>query len=79
MVTRIVRGIKWQYHYYNEKVAFGLLNHTIVYLPYTGYYHLKELGETIFADRSAEVCLMNAPEYIWEYYAAQFKPSWEQP
>jgi hypothetical protein len=79
MGTLTVGGIKWNALRYCERLAFGFLKHAIVYCPSTGFYHLKESGETVFADRSVAVCLEHATEYVWDYYARQIKPIWEMP
>lgn len=77
--TLTVQGITWAYLRYNGKLAFRYGAHAIVFDINSGYYQIKELGETVFVSRSVTECLENAAEYVWEYHAAQFVPSWESP
>ena len=46
--------------------------------PRSGYYQIKEHGETVFVARSVSECLENATEIVFDYHAAQIVPSWEQ-
>jgi hypothetical protein len=75
--TLTVQGIAWASMKYNGKIAFGYGHHAIVFDINSGYYQIKEDGETVFAARSVSECLENAAEYVWECHAAQFVPSWE--
>lgn len=75
--TLTAQGIPWTYLRYNGKLAFGYGAHAIVFDIISGYYQIKERGETVFASKSVTECLANAAEYVWEYYAAQYVPSWE--
>lgn len=78
MGTLTVKGIQWTASRHNGKLSFGFRRHGIVFVPQTGFYHLKEGGETLFADRSVAICLEHASEVVWEHYAKQFQPSWEK-
>lgn len=75
--TLSVAGIAWSYQKYNGRVAFCYRHHAIVFDCNSGYYQIKERGETVFAARSVSECLQNAAEYVWDYYASQITPSWE--
>lgn len=74
--TLTIQGISWRYQRYCGKVAFCHGKHCIVYNSNSGYYQIKEAGETIFAARSVTECLENAAEYVWEYHASKLTPSW---
>ncbi len=76
--TLTVQGIPWCYLKHNGRVAFGFGHHAILFEPCSGYYQIKELGETVFAARSACECLENASEIVFDFYAAQIVPSWER-
>lgn len=75
--TLTVQGIAWTYQRYNGRVAFCYGKHCIIFDCNSGYYQIKEAGETVFVARSVTECLENAAEYVWEYHASQFVPSWE--
>lgn len=77
--TLLAQGILWTYQRYNGKVAFRHGDLAIVWDCNSGYYQIKERGETVFVARSVTECLENAPEYVWEYHANQIVPSWEAP
>lgn len=70
-------GIVWTCLSHHGRVAFGHNEHAINYEPSTGYFHLKEKGETLSVSKSPAFLLETANEYIWEHYASQFIPSWE--
>lgn len=72
-------GIVWACLSHNGRVAFGHNDHAIHFEPKTGFFHLKESGETVFVAKSPAAVLESASEYIWEHYASQFIPSWEAP
>lgn len=75
--TLTVRGIAWAYLRYNGKLAFRYGAHAIIFDINSGYYQIKELGETVFASKSVTDCLEVASEYVLDYHAAQIVPSWE--
>lgn len=75
--TLTVQGISWCYLKHNGRVAFGFGHHSITFDPCSGYYHIKERGETVFAARSVTECLENAAEIVFDFYASQITPSWE--
>jgi len=74
--TLTVQGICWKYQRYNGKVAFCHGKHCIVYDCNSGYYQIKEAGETVYVAKSVSECLEHAAEYVWDYLASRFAPSW---
>jgi hypothetical protein len=76
--TLTVQGIPWAYTKHNDKLAFGYGKHAIHFVPQTGYYHLKEAGETIFAATTVAGCLDNATPFVLDYHASLIVPSWEE-
>jgi hypothetical protein len=75
--TLTVQGISWAYMKHNDKLAFGFGKHAIHFVPQTGFYHLKEAGETIYAATTVAECLDNAAPHVLDFYADQITPSWE--
>lgn len=75
--TLSVQGIKWAYMRCHGRVAFAFRYHSIHFDPWSGYYQIREKGETIFAARSVTECLENAAEYVWDFHADKLTPSWE--
>jgi hypothetical protein len=76
--TLAIAGIVWSCHKMNGRIAFRRTPHAIIFDPWSGYYQIKEHGETVFVARSVSECLENATEIVFDYHAAQIVPSWEQ-
>lgn len=76
--TLSVAGFVWCCQKLNGRIAFRRAPHTIIFDPWSGYYQIKEHGETVFVSRSVSECLENAAEIVLDYYAAKMIPSWEQ-
>jgi hypothetical protein len=75
--TLTVQGITWLYQKYNGKVAFSHGEVAILFDINSGYYQIKEAGETLFASRSVVECLENGADCVLEYHASRITPSWE--
>ncbi len=75
--TLTVQGIPWAYMKHNGKLAFGFGKHAIHFVPQTGFYHLKEAGETVFTANTVAEVLDNASEFVLDFHANQLTPSWE--
>lgn len=75
--TLAIQGIVWCCHKINGRIAFRHTPHAIIFDPWSGYYQIKEHGETVFVSRSVSECLQNAAAIVWDYYADQIVPSWE--
>lgn len=75
--TLTAQGIAWAYLKHNSRVAFVCGHHAITFEPCSGYYQIKECGETVFASRSVTECLENAAEIVWDFHADRIVPSWE--
>lgn len=75
--TLCVAGLVWVCSKMNGRVAFRHAPHAILFNPCTGYYQIKECGETVFAAKSVSECLENAAEIVWDYHANRIVPSWE--
>ena len=75
--TLCVAGLVWVCQKMNGRVAFRHAPHAILFNPCTGYYQIKECGETVFAAKSVSECLENAAGIVWDYHADRIVPSWE--
>lgn len=75
--TLTVQGITWSCHKLNGRIGFRRSPHAIIFDPKSGYYQIKEHGETVFVARSVSECLENAAEIVFDYHAALIVPSWE--
>lgn len=75
MATLTIQNITWACFKHEGKTAFGHNAHAIV--AHSGYYLLKEKGETVFVGKNVVECLEVAHEYVLEYHASQIVPSWE--
>jgi len=74
-------GITWNAGRHNGKLSLTFGVHVIQYETSTGLYHLKEDGETIFADKALVLCMEHASEVaheiVCENVAREIIPSWE--
>lgn len=75
--TLTVQGIVWECSKFNGRVAFRCAPHSIIFDPWSGFYQIREKGETVFVARSVAECLENAAEIIFDFYADSIVPSWE--
>jgi hypothetical protein len=76
-LTLTVQNIEWCCQRYNNKLAYGFGKHAIVYDIVTGFFHIKESGETVFVAKTMVECLEVAHEYVFESLASKIIPSWE--
>lgn len=72
-------GTQWCFLRHNDRLAFGHKAFAIHWVPQTGYYHLKEKGETVFVAKTPLECLAVASEYLLDSMANQFVPCWDCP
>lgn len=75
--TLTVQGIPWAYTKYNGKVAFGYGKHAIHYVPQTGFFHLKQGGETVFSATTVAEVLDKATPFVLDYHASKIITTWE--
>ena len=76
--TLTIQGIVWCVCKIKGRIAFTHNKHVISFNPWSSHYQIREGGETVFASRSVTECLENASEIVFDFYAAQTVPSWEQ-
>lgn len=75
--TLTIQGIDWRYLKYNGKLALQYGHHAIIFDHQSGYYLIKQRGETVFASHGITDCLENVTECVLDYHARQIVPSWE--